>query len=144
MTVATARPHADGIVALLTAAGVLVDRGKAPAGGGWAGNPGTSTFTGYAVLYPFTGRDDAASLAQTHDAFDFSFQITVVGATQDQAIGVMDAVRTALIGVTPVVAGRAAYPVYRMPLDQPISRDDAVVPPVHYGVVQFHFRSEPT
>ncbi|WP_326646683.1 hypothetical protein OG884_18825 [Streptosporangium sp. NBC_01755] len=128
---------------LLAAAGVLVGRGKVPAGGGWASNPGTSTFTGYAVLYPFGGTDEATSLAQTHASLDFPFQLTCVGATQDQAAGVMDAARAALIGVTPAVVGRTAYPVYPVPLSRPITRDDAVAPPVHYGTLQFHFRSDP-
>ncbi|MER5420332.1 hypothetical protein [Streptosporangium roseum] len=143
MSVATARPHTDGIVALLTAGNVLVGRGKPPSGGGWADNPGTSTFTGYAVLYPFTGRDEAMSLAQVHDEFEFPFQITGVGATQQQAEGVMDLIRVALVGATPAVVGRIAYPVYQIPLDRPVTRDDAVAPPVHYGVAQFRFRSNP-
>ncbi|MFF3443646.1 hypothetical protein [Streptosporangium sp. NPDC002721] len=144
MTVAAARPHTDAVVALLIAAGVLVGRGKAPTGGGWASNPGTSTFTGYTVLYPFTGRDEPTSLGQVHHSLDFTFQLTCVGATQQQAEGVVDAVRVALVGVTPTVAGRTAYPVYQLPLGQPVTRDDAVAPPVHYAVVQFHFRSNPT
>ncbi|MEU4410763.1 hypothetical protein AB0F88_40185 [Streptosporangium sp. NPDC023963] len=144
MTVAAARPHTTAVMGLLTAASVLVDRGKAPTNGGWQGNPGTSTFKGYTVLYPFTGLDEPASLALFHDSFDFTFQLTCVGATQDQAAGVMDAVRAALIGVTPTVAGRIAYPIYPVPLNRPIARDDAVAPPVHYGTLQFHFKSDPT
>lgn len=144
MTVAAARPHSDAVVTLLTSASVLVGRGKPPTGAGWQGSPGTSAFVGYAVLYPFTGRDEPASLALPHGSFDFPFQVTCVGATQQQAEGVMDAVRAALVGVTPAVNGRTAFAVYQIPLDRPVTRDDAMAPPVHYGIAQFRFRSDPT
>lgn len=143
MTVAAAKPHTDAVITLLTAASVLVGRGKPPTGGGWQGNPGTSAFKPYAVIYPFPGQDEAASLARFNEALDFVFQLTFVGAVQDQVETVMDVARAALIGATPTVTGRTAFPIYKVPLDRPVTRDDAVAPPVHYGIVQFHFRSDP-
>lgn len=143
MTVAAAKPHSDAVVALLTAADIPVGRGKPPSGGGWQGNPGTSNFQAYAVMYPFPGLDEPTSLAQVHDTLDFVFQLNCVGATQEQVEAFMDKVRAALIGVTPVVESRDAFPIYRVPLDRPVARDDAVAPPVHFGVAQFHFRSNP-
>lgn len=143
MTVAAAKPHADAVMVLLAAAHVLAERGKAPAGGGWQGEPGASSFVGYAVLFPFTGSDDPLSLAQVYDDFDFSFQITAMGAVSDQAEQVMDAVRAALVGAIPTVAGRRAYPIYPVPLNRLVTRDDAVNPAIFYGVAQFHFRSHP-
>lgn len=143
MTVAAAKPHTDAVITLLTGATVAVGRGKPPSGSGWQGSPGTSDFKPYAVIYPFPGQDEPTSLAKTHESLDFAFQITFVGAVQDQVETLMDKARAALIGVAPSVAGRNAFPIYRIPLDRPVARDDAVTPPVHYGVVQFHFRSDP-
>ncbi|GHE47322.1 hypothetical protein GCM10017673_56460 [Streptosporangium violaceochromogenes] len=143
VTVAAAKPHADAVLLLLAAVNVLAGRGEVPAGGGWQGEPGDSPFVGYVVLFPFTGSDDPLSLAQVYDDFDFPFQITAVGVVSDQAEQVMDAVRAGLVGATPAVAGRRAYPIYPVPLNRPITRDDAADPPVFYGVAQFHFRSHP-
>ncbi|MFI7691785.1 hypothetical protein ACIBQ6_22140 [Nonomuraea sp. NPDC049655] len=144
MTVAAAKPHTDAVLALLVAASVAVGRGKPPAGSGWQGTPGSSDFKPYAVMFPFPGQDEPTALALPHHSLDFVFQLTCVGATQDQVETFMDKVRAALIGVTPSVSGRATFPVYRVPLDRPVTRDDAATPPVHYGVAQFHFRSDPT
>ncbi|MFI6296857.1 hypothetical protein ACIBEJ_35070 [Nonomuraea sp. NPDC050790] len=144
MTAPAAKPHTDAVVSLLTAATVAVGRGKPPSTGGWQGPPGASNFVPYAVIYPFTGRDEATSLARTHDSLDFTFQLTCVGAVQDQVETLMDKVRAALIGITPSVASRTAFAIYQVPIDRPVTRDDAVAPPVHYGITQFHFRSDPT
>ena len=144
MTVAAAKPHTDAVVAILSVASIAVGRGKQPAGSGWQGTPGASVFKPYAVIYPFPGHDEPASLARYHEALDFVFQLNFVGAIQDQVEAVMDAAGAALVGITPAVTGRTAFPIYRVPLDRPITRDDGVTPPVHYGVRQFHFRSEPT
>lgn len=118
-------------------------RGKPPAGSGWQGTPGASAFIGYTVLYPFTGRDEATSLGQPHDSLTYLFQLTCVGATQDQAETVMDRARIALVGVTPSVSDRAAFPIYQAEVDRQVTRDDAATPPVHYGIAQFRFRSNP-
>lgn len=142
MTVAAAGPHTDAVITTLTAAGVLTGRGVVPTGGGWASEPGQSTFTRYAVVYPYPGRTGASSLADPHGTLTFIFQVTVVGANQKQAEAGVDAVRAALVGVTLTVTGRTAFPVYP-DLERLVTRDDQVSPPVHYGIAQFRFRTDP-
>lgn len=143
MSAPASKPHSDAVVSLLTAASVAVGRGKQPDGSGWQGTPGNSTFNAYAVFYPFTGQEEPTALAMPNASLDFQFQLTCVGAVQGQVEALMDGVRAALVGATPAVTGRVAFPIYRVELDQTVTRDDAATPPVHYGVARFHFRSDP-
>ncbi|MGI5423061.1 hypothetical protein [Actinomadura luteofluorescens] len=139
---APARPHADAVIAALVAAGLLVDRGKQPAGSGWQGTPGSSTFKAYAVLYTSSGVPDG-NVADPNAYLDFSFQVTCVGSTGDGAQAISDRVQAALIGRKLAVVGRSSYPVYKTadPIGQ---RDDAVSPPLHYQTPQFRFRTQAT
>jgi hypothetical protein len=138
---APARPHTDAIAAALTAAGLLVGRGRQPAGSGWQGQPGSSTYRPYVVLYPSPGTTDG-NLADPHEYLDYTFQTTCVANTQEGAEAVSDIVKTTLVGTRPAVAGRSAYPVYVL-ADPITQRDDAVSPPLHYCTPQFRFRTQP-
>lgn len=142
MPAARARPHTDAVVAALAAAQVLVGRGKEPAGSGWAGEPGKSSFAPYVVLYPAPGTADG-ELVDPNEYLDYTCQLTCVAATSEGVEAVMDAAKTALVGQRLTVAGRQCYPVYLTPLSRPISRDDQVSPPVHFGVLEIGFRTGP-
>lgn len=141
--IATAAPHTAAVLEALTDAGVKTDLGVVPAGASWQGTPGKSSFIGYAVLYPFAGEPDG-DLCDPYEYFDYKVQATCVGATSAQAGLVVDQVRSALLGRRLVVPGRSCYPVDQVPLDRPITTDNRVAPPVHFGVIQFFFRSQPT
>jgi hypothetical protein len=141
VTVAAARPHTDGVEAALEAAGLLVGRGRQPAGSGWQGQEGASDFLAYVVLYPSPGATDG-NVADPHEYLDYSFQTTCVAASQEGAEAVADLVKTALVGQTVTVTGRACYPVYAV-ADPPVRRDDTVTPPLHISTPVFRFRSQP-
>lgn len=137
---APARAHSDAVVAALTAAGLLVGRGKQPAGSGWQGTPGNSQFKAYAVLYPSPGIPDG-NLADPNEYLDYTFQLTCVAATQDGAEAVSDIAKATLVGARLNVSGRSSYPVYLV-ADPVTQRDDAVSPPLHYCTPQFRVRTQ--
>lgn len=139
----TAGPHTTAVLAALTGSGVRADIGKPPTGAGWQGTPGSSAFFGYAVLYPFPGLPDG-DLCDPYEYLDYMVQATCVGATSMHAAQVVDQVRSALLGRRLTVPSRSCYPVDQVPLERPITRDDSVSTPVHFGVIQFFFRSQPT
>jgi hypothetical protein len=141
VSVVTARPHTDAVVAHLEGVGLLVGRGVKPVGGGWQGEPGASEFIGYVVLYPSRGLTDG-DLCDPHEYLDYQVQATCVAATQEGAEAVADAVRAALIGVRLTVTGRSLYP-FQPVSSSPATRDDGTAPPVHYAVEQFSCRSGP-
>jgi len=142
MSIPTAGPHTAAVLDALVIAGVKADVGKVPVGAGWQGTPGTSSFVGYAVLYPFPGLPDG-DLCDPYEYLTYTVQANCVGANQTQAALVVDQVRSALLGQQLPVPGRACYPVDQVPLERPVTRDDAVAPPVHFGVIQLFFRSQP-
>lgn len=93
----------------------------------------------YAVVYPQgedidTDRD--GTLADAHDSTFFEWQVTSVGSTLEQALGMVDLVRTALLGWTPVVTG-VAFGLVELVNALPVLRDDDTSPPVFYGVDVF-------
>lgn len=141
MSAAPSRPHTDGVKAVLEAAGLLVGRGRQPAGSGWQGQEGASSFKAYVVLYPSPGATDG-NVADPHEYLDYSFQTTCVAATQEGAEAVADMVKTALVGQIVTVAGRVCYPVYAV-ADPPVRRDDTVTPALHISTPVFRFRSQP-
>lgn len=139
-TVAPSRPHSDAVLAALTGADLLVGRGKQPAGSGWQGTPGSSTFKAYVVLYPSSGVPDG-NAADPNTYLDYSFQLTCVASTSEGAEAVADRAKAALVGRVLPVAARASYPVY-VTADPIGRRDDAVSPPLHYQTPQFRFRTQ--
>lgn len=139
--IAPARPHSDAVVFALAAAGLLVGRGRQPAGSGWQGTAGSSSFKPYVVLYPSSGVTDG-NLADPNEYLGYTFQLTCVGNTQEGAEAVADIAKTTLVGARLSVAGRSCYPV-RLLADPVAQRDDSVSPPLHYLTPQFRFRSQP-
>lgn len=142
MSIPTAGPHTTAVVDALIAAGIKTGLGVVPGGASWQGTPGASSFVGYAVIYPFPGQPDG-DLCDPYEYLDYRFQATCVGATSSQAGLVLDEVRSALLGQRLPVPARSCYPVDQVDLNRPIIRDDAVSTPVHFGVAQFFFRSQP-
>lgn len=95
----TVSAHHDAILALLR-----------------AGSPTFTVYDGqvpdppaypYAVLYMDTGIDDATKLCGDPDTATFRFQVTSVGINATSALIVVDETRARVLGVRPVIAGRA-------------------------------------
>lgn len=139
--VAPSRPHTDAVVAALDAVDFLIGRGEQPEGSGWQGEPGQSEFKAYGVLFPSPGRPDG-NTADPHEYLDYTVQVTIVAATQEGAEAGADIVKTTLVGLRLDIAGRSSYPGQLL-LDRPVTRDDAVSPPLHYAVLQLGFRTQP-
>lgn len=139
--IAPAIPHTDAVVAAIAAVPILVGRGRKPDGAGWQGNPGTSSYVRYAVVYAFGPTPDG-NVAEPLEYLDYKAQINVFGATEGQAEGGADDVRSALIGRRLAVTGRSTYPV-QTPGGPPTRRDESVTPPTYMAVVEIAFRSQP-
>lgn len=145
-TPAPSRPHTTAaITAIQTlvserASQILVGRGAQPSGSGWQGEPGSSVFRPYVVIYPWPGTPDG-SLALPMEYSDYQAQATCVAANQEGAEAVADLVKTAWVNARLTISGRTSYPG-QMILDRPATRDDDVAPPVHYAIIQVSWRTQ--
>jgi len=140
--IAPATPHTDAVVAAIAGIPMLADVGAKPAGGGWQGTPGASTYVRYAVVYPSPGFPDG-NAAEPYEYLVYSAQINVFGASATQAGTAADDVRAALIGKRLPVVGRSTYHVDAPPGQRPLIRDDSVSTPVFMAVVEIEFISQP-
>lgn len=121
---------------------VLVGRGRVPDGAGWIDEPGSATFRPYIVVYPSPGIPDG-SLAEPVEYLDYRAQATCVAATQEGAESVADLVKAAWVNAPLPVSGRFSYRG-QLVVENPITRDDAEAPPVHYAVLQVVWRTQAT
>lgn len=131
MTTPNVLDHVDAVTAALTAQGLTVYLGGAPAG----------QSAPYCVLYPDPGMPVRASLADDRVNFITVVQITCVGTTAEQALNYADRASSALSAPLPVTGRTAWRPEH---LDgMPVQRDDDVTPPVFYAVGRYRLRSTP-
>jgi hypothetical protein len=94
----TGRPVTDSIVTLLAGAGLLVGEGDKPAGAGWQGTPGQSTFRAYVVVHPIGAASIDGTLdTPSADVFPLH-QLSAFGATQDSSQQVADTARAVMLG----------------------------------------------
>ncbi len=124
-------PLTNALLAGLQAAGLTVGDGEKPAGTGWQGTPGQSTFNGYLILYPFGGSLDGG-LANPDEDADARYHIQANGATRQQCEHLQDAARVAMAAMTLTVAGRKVIQL-RIDLLGGCARDDSVQPPLWIG-----------
>lgn len=141
MSVPAAEPHTAATAAALTAAGLLVGRGKKPDGAGWQGEPGTSAFRAYVVLYPDPGMFDGV-LGDPWESLDYRVQASCFAAAQDGAEKVADRVKATLVGRKITVEGRGMYP-FQLDGGSSATRDDQVAPPIHFVPLILSARSGP-
>lgn len=141
MTVATADAHTQAVISRLASADLLTGRAAKPAGGGWQGEPGSSDFERYAVVYASPGMPEP-TISDPHRFFLWQGQLTCIGATAQQAEQCHDVARAALLAGPLLVTGRQAHPVYQT-LAVPVARDDSLPVPEWYVVAQYEFRSSP-
>jgi hypothetical protein len=143
---ASGRIHTDAAVLAIEtlvaeqASNVIVGRGKRPAGGGFTTEPGSGTFIPYVVIYPFPGSPDG-SVAEPVEYLDYRAQATCVAASQEGAEAVADLVKSAWVNAALPVSGRFCYPG-QMNVDNPVTRDDAEAPPIHFAVLQVTWRTQ--
>lgn len=78
----------------------------------------------YVVVYPDSGMASHAAADGTVTDLRLLIQITSVGTTRQEAAGAADFARAALVGQTPVVAGRCCWPIDQV-LSRPVHREDA-------------------
>lgn len=105
-TLNASRVTTDAIVALFAAAGLKIGDGDEPAGAGWQGPAGSSTFNGYGILYPIAGGMSDGDMARPDSDADLIYQVSTWGATRAQADAVLDKVNTVMLTTPIVVAGR--------------------------------------
>lgn len=143
---APSRTHTDAAVQAIEdlaeakASTLLVGRGRQPDGSGWQEEPGAVTFRPYVIVFPSPGRPDG-SLAEPAEYLDYRVQATCVGASQEGAEIVADLVKEAWVNVPLPISGRFSYRG-QMVLDNPVTRDDAEAPPVHFAVLQVVWRTQ--
>lgn len=131
----------DAVLALLGTAQVTVHDGRVPL------DPVTGKLPPrpYVVVYgpgDGDGTRRVDSLAGTSRWVDGVVQTTVVGDSALAVRIVSARVITALLDVTPAVAGRSCFPI-RHDDSQTVRRDDDVQPPVLYGVLRWLLQSVP-
>ena len=143
MGVVQGRTLTDALVAVLTAAGLLVGDGAQPAGSGWQGEPGLSQFVPYCILHAIPGGITDGTIANPDEDAQNLHQATCVGATRQQAEWVADVARGALTAPQAVtVAGRF---VAIVSVDQlgGCRRDETVEPVVWMTADRFRVLSTP-
>ena len=120
----------------------LVGDGAKPAGGGWQGAAGTSTFRNYVILKPGPGVTDGP-LADPDSQIDRDFFVSCVASTSDGcailASNVINAVRGARIATaTRVTTGPITVDRWGS-----IDRDDTVQPSVFIATHVFRVDTVP-
>ena len=133
MAVHSARLLTDAIATALTDGGLLVGVGTKPAGGGWAGTQGASTFAAFTIVYPSPGGYSDGTVATPFDDVNPDYIISSFGSTVDQAQWGDDKVRATLTAAGAVtVSGRSVMLVIP-DVDGGVIRDDDVTPPIFHA-----------
>jgi hypothetical protein len=132
----------DAILANLTAANIVHGDGVKPAGGGWSGTPGSSTFVGYVVVHPLAGGITDGSLEEPDaDAYPI-YQMSCYGATRAQCEAVADLVRDVMLGDPLTISGRSVMQV-RVDMLGGARRDDELQPPEWFGFDRYRIVTTP-
>lgn len=136
MTAPLARTHANALDALLTSAGLTVYKANVP----------STPSTPYVVTYPDPGIRARPHLDGLFAQITLTYQVTAVGADEDEAMWAADKAAGALLGARPAVTGRSCLPVWQETA-VPVQRDDdtrtADDRPLFYAVSLFKLQSQP-
>lgn len=131
MTVASGRTQAAAVIALLESAGLAVGDGTATG----------ITASKYAVVYADLGVPDG-TLGDPFADLDQTVFVHGCGTTAEQAQWVADKARTALLGASLTITGRATLWITHNH-SQPVQRDDQIMPGVFYTVDQYTVQTTP-
>lgn len=131
--------HTQAAVDLLNSAGVPTGRGKAPEGVGWAGAPGQSAFTAYAIVWRVGGKDVASSdLDRRWDLRKPQIHVRTVGGTPAEADDLLDDANAAFQSTPLDVDGFSnVHLIYDTSIAT--ARDDDVTPPLYYTGAYWRF-----
>lgn len=141
MSAHSARDLSAAIVTALEDADLLVGLGDKPAGGGWAGAAGASTFTAYTVVYPTPGGFSDGTMSVPFDDVQPDYIISSFGSTVEQAQWGDDEVRAALTAAGALtVAGRSVSLVIP-DVDGGVIRDDDLTPPIFHSPTRWRIRT---
>jgi hypothetical protein len=135
-------PHTKAILDVLGSTGLAFGAGKKPDGTGWQDDPGLSVFVPYGVLHPLSGALDGP-LGCPDDDLSAVWQVTAVGADQQQCEQVADRARVALLTLPITVPGRF---VGRMSIDVLVGavRDDSDITEEWISRDQFRLTTAPS
>lgn len=120
----------QAVVAALEAVDLTVGVAQAPESGGWQGEPGTTAFTPYVVVWPLWSTTDGPN-SDIHADLERRYGLTSVGVSAEQAERVADRARAAVRAVS--IDGQIVWPP-EFESQGHIERDDtrAEQPPLFY------------
>lgn len=136
MSVHGSRIFANWIKSVLVAGSVAAEIGVKPAS--------VPTGAGWAVVYPIAGGVVEGTLDNPNEDATPDLQVTSVGTSAEQALWMVDRVRTLLLAATPatLTGGRRVLNVYIVWPDATLIRDDDTGgPPVWYCPDRFSYRT---
>lgn len=140
MTPPPIAPTTNAVLVRLQATGLPVGDGRKPTNGGWQGNPGSSAFRTYLVLYPLDMRRDGpdASIGDRLTDPQLHYQITTVGLDRFAVETAVDLAADALFhhDTDFVIADRAVIAVTHES-SAGVSRDEDVNPPLFFSVDRY-------
>lgn len=140
MNLASTRLYANAVVEALRAAGLAVGDGEAKH---QVGGVLVAVTVPYVVVYPTGGGQLSGTIEAPDDDATMVFQTTCVGESREQADGIRDACRAALLDQTVTVAGRRTMRV-NLDLDIGVRRDDATgAPALFYGIDRYRLFDTP-
>jgi hypothetical protein len=135
-------PETDALLAVLTAAGVLVGDAMKPPGAGFPDEDTTLDFTGYAVLFQGVTIQVDGPVSDANADVIAEHQLTSVGLTRPQASYIADKARAALLNGDVAVPGRCVQLV-EWTSGHPVTRDDDVTPPLFYAIDIYAITTSP-
>lgn len=136
------RAVTEAIIATLTAAGLHVGDGDKPAGAGWAGVAGQSSFVSYVVVHPVGAFDVDGPLDEPSADVWPLHQITAYGANRRQCEELADDARAAMLDTPVVVDGRSTGP-WLVDLVGMVVRTDDVQPPIYMEADRYRAYTTP-
>lgn len=143
-------PHTTALIDVLDAELKTFDAGAPDLatnpggqGWGWQGEPGTSTFRPYYVLYPLPGGYFDGTLGCPDNDASLIWQVTCVGATRPQCEAAVDRANDVLVGQPLTVADRFIARVWADMAGGGARRDDTVQPPVYIATPRYRVESTP-
>lgn len=143
MGVVANRLVTDAVIAALITDDLEVGDGEQPAGSGWQGAVGLSSFVPYAVVHSLAGGRAGGSLSAPFDDADSLYQITCVGATREQAEAVGDRARAALVAPGAVTLSGRSVCIVSIDVLNGCRRDDTVEPVVFITTDRFRIITTP-